>query len=79
LKLALFYIENKVLWKFRHFNFRSVRESSAMALGAILAYMSDEAVKRVIQMLLTLIEHEDWQSRHGGVLGLKHYLAMSKV
>ena len=50
-----------------------------MALGAILAYMSAEAVERVIQMLLTLIKHEDWQARHGGVLGLKHYMAMSKV
>jgi hypothetical protein len=30
-------------------------------------------------MLLSLIKHEEWQARHGGVLGLKHYLSMSKV
>jgi len=57
----------------------SVRESSSMALAALLMLMTSSAVSRVIEMLLKLIQHQEWQSRHGGVLALKHYLSMSKV
>jgi hypothetical protein len=56
-----------------------VRESSSMALAALLMLMTSSAVSRVIEMLLKLIQHQEWQSRHGGVLALKHYLSMSKV
>ena len=48
-----------------------------MALAALLTQMTPSAVSRVISMLLQLIKHQEWQSRHGGVLALKHYLSMT--
>jgi TATA-binding protein-associated factor len=41
--------------------------------------MSEENVLNIIHVLITLIQHTDWTTRHGGLLGLKYLLVVRKV
>jgi len=41
--------------------------------------MSEENVLNIIHVLLQLIQHTDWTTRHGGLLGLKYLLIVRKV
>lgn len=41
--------------------------------------MSEENVLNMNQVLLQLIQHNDWTTRHGGLLGLKYLLVVRKV
>lgn len=53
-----------------------VRETCAQCLCAVLKLMKPENCKNVLDVLLKLLEHEEWESRHGGLLGLKYLLAV---
>ena len=41
--------------------------------------MTNESVRKVLSILIKLQEHNQWQVRHGGLLGLKYMLAVRKV
>lgn len=41
--------------------------------------MSEENVMNIIHVLIQLIQHTDWTTRHGGMLGLKYLLVVRKV
>ena len=56
-----------------------VRETCAQALGVVLHHMSPEAVRGVCTVLLQLLAQNQWEVRHGGLLGLKYLLAVRKV
>lgn len=53
-----------------------VRESTAQALGSVIKLLCTEAVRKLVQLLLTLVEEPSWECRHGGILGLKYVLAV---
>eukprot|EP00794_Sanderia_malayensis_P009222 gene9222-10196_t len=55
-----------------------VRETCSQTLGAVLHCMDDDSVSKVLGVLLTLQEQEQWQVRHGGLLGIKYVLALKK-
>ncbi|XP_050546449.1 TATA-binding protein-associated factor 172 [Daktulosphaira vitifoliae] len=55
-----------------------VRETCAQALGFIVKLMSEDNVMNVVNVLTQLIEHNDWTTRHGGLLGLKYLLVVRK-
>ena len=56
-----------------------VRESCAQALGAVLRWASPEMVEHVAGFLLQLMGQKEWQSRHGGLLGIKYLLLVRQV
>ncbi len=56
-----------------------VRETCSQTLGAVLHCMDDDSVSKVLKVLLTLQQQEQWQVRHGGLLGIKYVLALKKV
>jgi len=41
--------------------------------------MSEENVLNTIHVVIQLIQHADWTTRHGGLLGLKYLLVTRKV
>ena len=41
--------------------------------------MTSECVNKVLVILLKLQSYDQWQVRHGGLLGLKYMLAVRKV
>lgn len=45
----------------------------------ILKHAEAESVKRVMMVLLTLQAQEEWEVRHGGLLGLKYLMAVRQV
>ena len=51
-----------------------VRETSAMALASVMKLLHSEACNGVIDILLTLLDHSDWQTRHGSMLAIKYIL-----
>ncbi|KAF7995444.1 hypothetical protein HCN44_006551 [Aphidius gifuensis] len=56
-----------------------VRETCAQALGSLVLLMpSDEGegVLGILKVMLTLLEHNDWEARHGSLLALKYLLAV---
>ncbi|KAJ8037888.1 hypothetical protein HOLleu_18825 [Holothuria leucospilota] len=53
-----------------------VRETCAQALGVVLSHMTTEDVQGVMSILLQLQEQPQWETRHGGLLGLKYLLAV---
>ncbi|XP_050421403.1 TATA-binding protein-associated factor 172 [Adelges cooleyi] len=55
-----------------------VRETCAQALGFIAKLMSEDNIMNVINVLIQLIEHANWTTRHGGLLGLKYILVVRK-
>lgn len=48
-------------------------------LGFVVKLMSEENVLNIIHVLIQLIQHTDWTTRHGGLLGLKYLLVVRKV
>lgn len=56
-----------------------VRETCAQSLGVVLHHMSPEGVHGVMSILLKLLEQPRWETRHGGLLGLKYLLAVREV
>lgn len=63
-----------------------VRETCSQTLGVVLQYMAPEAVSKVHENLLKLIDQQDpafggrsiWEVRHAGLLGLKYAVAVRK-
>jgi TATA-binding protein-associated factor len=53
-----------------------VRETCAQSLCAILKLMEENGCKGALKILLQLLNHQEWEARHGGLLGLKYLLAV---
>ncbi|XP_018561856.1 TATA-binding protein-associated factor 172 isoform X1 [Anoplophora glabripennis] len=53
-----------------------VRETCAQALCGVLKLMNVPACNGVLKILLQLLDHQEWEARHGGLLGLKYLLAV---
>lgn len=53
-----------------------VRETCAQALCAVLKLMNPQNCYEVLKILLKLLDHQEWEARHGGLLGLKYLLAI---
>ncbi|CAH0564280.1 unnamed protein product [Brassicogethes aeneus] len=53
-----------------------VRETCAQALCAVLKLMTPQSCYGVLKILLQLLDHQEWEARHGGLLGLKYLLAV---
>lgn len=52
-----------------------VRETAAQALGANMQPLPVSSTQAVLALLYQLIEQQQWDVRHGGLLGLKYLLA----
>ncbi|XP_034079596.1 TATA-binding protein-associated factor 172 isoform X1 [Gymnodraco acuticeps] len=55
-----------------------VRETCAQALGVALRHMSETGVSMIVDVLLKLLKEDQWEVRHGGLLGIKYALAVRK-
>ncbi|KAG2462576.1 BTAF1 factor, partial [Polypterus senegalus] len=55
-----------------------VRETCAQTLGVALRHMSEAGVEKAVDVLLKLLTQEQWEVRHGGLLGIKYALAVRK-
>ncbi|RZF48832.1 hypothetical protein LSTR_LSTR003212 [Laodelphax striatellus] len=53
-----------------------VRETCSQVLGSVVNLMSKERVEYLLRVLLELLDHPEWEARHGGLLGLKYVLAV---
>ncbi|VEN44259.1 unnamed protein product [Callosobruchus maculatus] len=53
-----------------------VRETCAQTLCAALKLMRPDACHKVLKTLFELLDHAEWEARHGGLLGLKYLLAV---
>lgn len=53
-----------------------VRETCAQALGMVLQLLPKSGVHKTLEVLLQLLQHQEWEARHGGLLGLKYLLAI---
>ncbi|KAK8401952.1 hypothetical protein O3P69_001209 [Scylla paramamosain] len=53
-----------------------VRETCAQTIGSILHLMSEEGVYGVLGLLEEMLCWQGWETRHGGLLGLKYLLAV---
>lgn len=53
-----------------------VRETCAQTLGVVLKYMNERGVHGTVVVLLKLLAQEQWEVRHGGLLGIKYALAI---
>lgn len=56
-----------------------VRETCAQALGLVLDLMEEKRVVAILKVLIELLEQSDWETRHGGLLGIKYMFAVRKV
>lgn len=55
-----------------------VRETCAQVLGLTIKLLTTEGVNQVVSILLQLLQCQEWEARHGGMLGLKYLLAIRK-
>ncbi|XP_017770468.1 PREDICTED: TATA-binding protein-associated factor 172 [Nicrophorus vespilloides] len=53
-----------------------VRETCAQTLCAVLKLMDANGCRGALAVILKLLTLEDWEGRHGGLLGLKYLLAV---
>ncbi|XP_068183061.1 TATA-binding protein-associated factor 172 [Antennarius striatus] len=53
-----------------------VRETCAQALGVALRHMNEVGVSMTVDVLLKLLKEDQWEARHGGLLGIKYALAV---
>lgn len=56
-----------------------VRETCAQTLGVSLLHMSENSVAMTVDVLLKLLKEDQWEVRHGGLLGIKYALAVRQV
>lgn len=56
-----------------------VRETCAQVLGAIIKLMKKSSVEGVVRIVIQLLDQNEWEARHGGLLALKYILAVRKV
>ncbi|KAI5020828.1 hypothetical protein ZWY2020_045716 [Hordeum vulgare] len=55
-----------------------VRETCAQALGAVLKYMHPSLVCHTLNILLQMQRRQEWEVRHGSLLGIKYLVAVRK-
>ncbi|XP_077236335.1 ROOT GROWTH DEFECTIVE 3 isoform X2 [Tasmannia lanceolata] len=53
-----------------------VRETCAQALGAVLKYMHPALVHETLNILLQMQCRQEWEIRHGSLLGIKYLVAV---
>uniref|UniRef100_A0A1L8DH30 Putative chromatin remodeling complex wstf-iswi small subunit n=2 Tax=Nyssomyia neivai TaxID=330878 RepID=A0A1L8DH30_9DIPT len=53
-----------------------VRETCAQVLGTLLKQIPQEKIKSTMDILVRMIKHEEWEVRHGGLLGIKYLLVV---
>ncbi|KAM6956533.1 TATA-binding protein-associated factor 172 [Aplochiton taeniatus] len=53
-----------------------VRETCAQTLGVALRHMTDAGVTMTVDILLKLLTEDQWEVRHGGLLGIKYALSV---
>ncbi|XP_008559324.1 TATA-binding protein-associated factor 172 [Microplitis demolitor] len=56
-----------------------VRETCAQALGSLVLLLPNDGGKGImgiVKVLLKLLEHDEWEARHGSLLALKYLLAV---
>ncbi|KAG2617033.1 hypothetical protein PVAP13_3NG178092 [Panicum virgatum] len=53
-----------------------VRETCAQALGAVLKYMHPSLVCHTLNILLQMQRRQEWEVRHGSLLGIKYLVAV---
>lgn len=53
-----------------------VRETCAQALGAALKYMHPSLVHETLNILLQMQNRQEWEIRHGSLLGIKYLVAV---
>lgn len=53
-----------------------VRETCAQTLGVALRHMNETGVLMTVDVLLKLLKEDQWEARHGGLLGIKYALAV---
>ncbi|XP_050815237.1 TATA-binding protein-associated factor 172 isoform X3 [Gopherus flavomarginatus] len=53
-----------------------VRETCAQTLGVVLKHMNETGVHKTVDILLKLLTQDQWEVRHGGLLGIKYALAV---
>ncbi|XP_072972272.1 TATA-binding protein-associated factor BTAF1 isoform X2 [Typha angustifolia] len=53
-----------------------VRETCAQALGALLKYMHPSLVHETLNVLLQMQCRQEWEVRHGSLLGIKYLVAV---
>lgn len=47
--------------------------------GMVLQLLPSRGVHQALDILLQLLRHQEWEARHGGLLGLKYLLAVREV
>ncbi|KAJ0979707.1 hypothetical protein J5N97_015181 [Dioscorea zingiberensis] len=55
-----------------------VRETCAQALGAVLNYMHPSLVNKTLTVLLKMQCRQEWEIRHGSLLGIKYLVAVRR-
>ncbi|KAA0718268.1 TATA-binding protein-associated factor 172 [Triplophysa tibetana] len=53
-----------------------VRETCAQTLGVAMKHMTNSGVAMTVDILLKLLTEDQWEVRHGGLLGIKYALAV---
>ncbi|XP_056018084.1 TATA-binding protein-associated factor 172-like [Ostrea edulis] len=53
-----------------------VRETSAQTLGMVIKHLDKSGVEGLVNVLLQLLTQQQWEVRHGGLLGFKYLLAV---
>lgn len=53
-----------------------VRETCAQVLGIALKEMPTDVVHSTVNVLIQLMKHNEWEVRHGGLLGIKYMLVV---
>ena len=56
-----------------------MRESCAQTLGVVMKYLESQPIRGVTTILLQLLKQQQWEVRHGGLLGMKYLLAVRRV
>jgi len=56
-----------------------VRETCAQTLGVVMKFLDTEAINGVLSILIQLLKQQQWEVRHGGLLGIKYLLAVRMV
>uniref|UniRef100_A0A1B0CNY4 Mot1 central domain-containing protein n=1 Tax=Lutzomyia longipalpis TaxID=7200 RepID=A0A1B0CNY4_LUTLO len=53
-----------------------VRETCAQVLGTLLKQIPQERIQSTVDILVRMMKHEEWEVRHGGLLGIKYLLVV---
>lgn len=53
-----------------------VRETCAQVLGAVMKEMPVDNFRNTVIILMSLIKQQEWEVRHGGLLGIKYMLVV---